>query len=82
MDEFICKYCGKVCKNKNSLTQHEIRCKSNKNRIVSPFIEWNKSHGYTAWNKGLTKQDPRVAQQGKTLKKKIRKWGNCFGAER
>ena len=30
---FICKYCGKECKNKNSLAQHEIRCKENPNRI-------------------------------------------------
>ena len=29
----ICKYCGKECKNKNSLVQHEIRCKQNPNRI-------------------------------------------------
>ena len=33
MEEFICKYCGKECKNKNSLAQHEIRCKQNPNRI-------------------------------------------------
>lgn len=31
--EYICKYCGKVCKNKNSLIQHEIRCKENPDRI-------------------------------------------------
>lgn len=30
---YICKYCGKECKNLNSLKQHEIRCKENKNRI-------------------------------------------------
>jgi very-short-patch-repair endonuclease len=29
-----CKYCGRECKNKNSLTQHEIRCKSNPNGII------------------------------------------------
>lgn len=28
-----CKYCNKECKNKNSLIQHEIRCKLNPNRI-------------------------------------------------
>ena len=33
MEEFICKYCGRQCKSQNSLTQHEIRCKSNPNRI-------------------------------------------------
>lgn len=44
MEQFICKHCGKVCKNKNSLAQHEIRCKENPNRIKikSNFIEYNK----------------------------------------
>ena len=28
-----CKYCGKECKNLNSLKQHECRCKQNPNRI-------------------------------------------------
>lgn len=43
--EYICQYCGKVCKNKNSLAQHEIRCKENPNKIkiVSNFIEYNNS---------------------------------------
>lgn len=42
---FICKYCGKECKNKNSLAQHEIRCKENPNKIQLPesnFIKYNK----------------------------------------
>lgn len=30
---YKCKYCGKICKNKNARAQHEIRCKSNPNRI-------------------------------------------------
>ena len=33
--EYICKYCGRKCKNLNSLTQHEIRCHSNPNRITN-----------------------------------------------
>lgn len=39
----ICRYCGKECKNQNSLTQHEIRCKFNPNRIkfVSNFEKYN-----------------------------------------
>lgn len=41
---FVCQYCGKECKNKNSLAQHEIRCKQNPNRIVSPFVKYNKSN--------------------------------------
>lgn len=38
-----CKYCGKECKNLNSLRQHEIRCKENPDRIhmVSNFIKYN-----------------------------------------
>ena len=41
---FICKYCGKECKNKNSLAQHEIRCKENPNRIISYFCgDYNKT---------------------------------------
>lgn len=43
MEKFICKYCGKECKNKNSLAQHEIRCKENPNKIsfTSNFIKYN-----------------------------------------
>lgn len=29
-----CKYCGKVCKNLNSLRQHEIRCIENPERLI------------------------------------------------
>lgn len=44
---FKCKYCGKECKNKNSLAQHEIRCKNNSNRIdisksINNFANYNK----------------------------------------
>ena len=41
---FTCKYCNKECKNKNSLAQHEIRCKNNPNKIqvISNFIAYNK----------------------------------------
>lgn len=40
-----CEYCKKECKNKNSLSQHEIRCGSNPNKIeiVSNFISYNES---------------------------------------
>lgn len=30
--EGICTFCGKTCKNQNSLRQHQIRCKCNPNR--------------------------------------------------
>ena len=46
-----CKYCGKLCKNKNSLAQHELRCNENPDR-----------KDFEIWNKGLTKEtDHRVA---------------------
>lgn len=35
---YICKYCGKICKNKNSLAQHEIRCKENPNKINLEYL--------------------------------------------
>ena len=38
MEQFICRYCGKVCKNKNSLAQHEIRCKENPNKISLDYL--------------------------------------------
>jgi very-short-patch-repair endonuclease len=65
---FICKYCNKSCKNKNSLAQHEIRCKNNPNKINTTINNFNKT-GRTAWNKGLSKTDPRVAKQAITLSK-------------
>lgn len=65
-----CIYCGKLCKNKNSLAQHEIKCPKNPNRINVVRENFN-SIGRVAWNKGLTAQDDiRVkaqadAQRGK-----------------
>ena len=37
-----CKYCGRECKNENSLRNHERLCKQNPNRQKSNFIEYNK----------------------------------------
>lgn len=59
---FICKFCGKQCKNPNSLRNHERLCPNNKDRVY-------KSHtiGHTAWNKGKTKEtDERVRKYGET----------------
>ena len=36
---YTCKYCGKECKNLNSLRQHEIRCKENPDRISLSYIK-------------------------------------------
>ena len=65
-DGLNCQYCGKLCKSKNSLAQHEIRCSQNPNRFIqSNYI--NGMLGKTAWNKGLTKEtDSRVAKGSQT----------------
>lgn len=60
-----CQYCGKVCKSRNSLAQHEIRCKQNPNRIML-----DPSNGGGGWNKGLTKEtDERVKKGSESLLK-------------
>ena len=70
--DFICKYCGKICKNANSLRNHERLCKENPNHQISPFVKYNAgcSNGERIiWNKGLTKEnDCRVKKQSNTLK--------------
>jgi len=67
-----CQYCGKECKNLNSLKQHEIRCKKNPDRIISALEKYSKNP-HEAWNKGLTKEtDIRIElaseKASKTLK--------------
>ena len=67
-----CQYCGKFCKNKNSLNQHEIRCKQNPNRLkivikTDNFKNYREKHG--SWIKGLTKEtDERVKKLSDSLK--------------
>ena len=62
-NDFICKFCGKACKNANSLRNHERLCPSNPDRkYVSHTL------GKTAWNKGLTKEtDLRVKKNGESV---------------
>lgn len=50
-----CQFCGKECKNKNSLCNHERMCKQNPNHDVCYIDQYNKD-GHPAWNKGLTKE--------------------------
>lgn len=58
-----CQYCGKECKNINSLRQHECRCPKNPNRINTLIKGFNQVGTCKTWNKGLTKQtDNRVAE--------------------
>lgn len=75
--ELYCKFCGKLCKNKNSLAQHEIRCKSNPSRITVITSGFNSERVYekgrAPWNKGLTKNvDMRLLQQAQSLSKSIK----------
>lgn len=52
----LCKYCGKECKNHNSLINHERLCRSNPNKQRS-----NLSGSREPWNKGKTKEiDARI----------------------
>lgn len=62
-ETYICKFCGKVCKNQNSLRNHERLCPSNPDRnYVSHTL------GKTAWNKGLTKEtDLRVKKNSESV---------------
>lgn len=70
--EYVCKFCGKVCLGKISLSQHECRCKENPNRKESTFIRFNKKRN-KVWNKGLTKEtDSRVKQQGQTFSQRVK----------
>lgn len=53
---YICKFCGKECKNLNSLAQHEIRCPKNPNRK-----DYNKLGDFSAHHlKGQTKETSEV----------------------
>ena len=70
MEEYKCKFCFRLCKNLNSLSQHECRCKLNDSRILCNG-NFGKTKGYTAWNKGKTKStDDRIKAYSETIKLK------------
>lgn len=59
-----CKYCGKACKNKNSLAQHEIRCNKNPNKIeLKGFCISHSIRGVNHPTKGL-----RMINNGEIVK--------------
>ena len=74
--EYICKFCGKLCKNLNSLHNHERLCPKNPDRN---YVSHTKGH--KAWNKGLSKEtDDRIANQSKTFRERYHgKTGTWFG---
>jgi hypothetical protein len=68
---YYCKFCNKPCVGKNSLVQHEIRCKENPDKIKRR-CNFNYP-GKVIWNKGLTKEtDERVKKQSETAKQKYK----------
>lgn len=83
MENYICKFCGKLCKNLNSLRNHERLCKLNPNRdehslavMTENRNKWNGTKdnpGHSAWNKGLNKEtDERVKKYGKSFSEKYK----------
>lgn len=74
-DDLYCKFCGRECKNKNSLAQHELRCQKNPNRKA--FINQNfNGYNHPSWKTGLTKEtDERVMRNSiaisEAMKKKV-----------
>lgn len=71
--EWNCKYCGKTCKNTNSLRNHERLCKLNPNRQFTKFSnkEWQKSKG--------TNQYIKAKQEGKPIPKYPKRPGPWLG---
>jgi very-short-patch-repair endonuclease len=57
-----CCYCNKECKNTNSHRNHERLCPNNSNRNYK-----NGMKDKIPWNKGLTKEDPRVAKNANAI---------------
>lgn len=78
--DLFCKFCGKKCKNKNSLVQHEIRCSQNPQKLNTTIDNFNKKgrvykNGKSAWNKGLTKEtDERVAKYSELISTSVSKF--------
>lgn len=81
MDQTLyCEYCNKQCKNRNSLVQHQIRCKNNPARIkcgnpnnLVNYTTKLKSGSISIWNKGKTKYSSNSIQHAvDSLQKTIR----------
>lgn len=73
-----CRFCGKLCKNGNSLLNHERLCIQNPNRKPSGINHIDNLKGYrekiksgelTIWNKGLTKDtDDRISKASEKIR--------------
>lgn len=63
-----CQFCGKECKSRNSLCNHERLCKQNPEAMKHTGFTVGQQ-GRQAWNKGLTAEtDERVAKNTQALK--------------
>ena len=68
----ICKFCGKECKNSNSLKNHEIRCKKNPNKIKSGFEDYNKDKTKKHSNRYIkAKEEGRIINISDETRRKI-----------
>ena len=69
-DGLNCEFCGKLCKNKNSLAQHELRCKENPDRKNFNSLDaFNVKEAELKATVGLSKEtSTRLAKSAKTLK--------------
>lgn len=73
-DSLDCCFCGKTCKNRNSLSQHQLRCKLNPERIpIANNLSTYSELGHIPWNKGLTKHtDERLLKQSELFTSRYR----------
>lgn len=66
-NDLFCQYCGKQCRNLNSLKQHTIRCNKNPDKIKSVVKNNLKNQG---WAKGLTANtDDRIHRSKEMMHK-------------
>ncbi len=86
-ENYICKYCGRICKNANSLRNHERLCKLNpeydtnkidylrKNKNINGIIKYNadvKAGKKQIWNTGKTKDtDERLKSMAEKNSKRL-----------
>lgn len=68
--DFSCRFCTKLCKNDNSLRNHERLCKQNPNAMKpTGWAATPHKISHPAWNKGLTcETDSRVAKNIESVK--------------
>ena len=74
-NEFNCKFCGKECKNKNSLAQHEIRCKDNPDKI-SVYTE-----GFNSFRTLAANYNVNLKSSGSDVKTNIQT-NQCYYCEK